>query len=184
MSKIETNKIDSISGTSTLKIGETNATTLDFDTGITSVTNIPTDLTNTPAYHAYGSAATSIPNNTATLLPFNTELLDTDNAYDTSTYFFTPQVAGKYFVFGQFRLNTSTDLDNVECIVRKNGSNLTPPRFGSIFNGSNNTAQVSTIVDLNGSSDYIGIYAAQYSGSAKSLVTNGQYAFAYRLIGV
>ena len=184
MSKIEANKIDSISGTSTLKIGETNATTLDFDTGITSVTNIPKALTNTPAYHAYGSAATSIPNNSATLLPFNTELFDTDNAYDTSTYFFTPQVAGKYFVFGQFRLNTSTDLDNVECIVRKNGSNLTPPRFGSIFNGSSNTAQVSTIVDLNGSSDYIGIYSAQYSGSAKSLVTNGQYAFAYKLIGV
>ena len=140
-------------------------------------------LTNRPAYHAYGSAATSIPNNTATILPFNTELLDTDNAYDTSTYFFTPQVAGKYFVFGQFRLNTSTDLDNVECIVRKNGSNLTPPRFGSTFNGNQNTVSVTTIVDLNGSSDYIGIYAAQYSGSSQTLVTNGQYAFAYRLIG-
>ena len=184
MSKIETNKIDSISGTSTLKIGETNATTLDFDTGITSVTNIPKALTNTPAYHAYGSAATSIPNNSATLLPFNTELFDTDNAYDTSTYFFTPQVAGKYFVFGQFRLNTSTDLDNVECIVRKNGSNLTPPRFGSIFNGNQNTASVTTVVDMNGSTDYIGIYAVQYSGSSQTLVTNGQYAFAYRLIGV
>ena len=50
MSKIETNKIDSISGTSTLKIGETNATTLDFDTGITSVTNIPQPITNAPAF--------------------------------------------------------------------------------------------------------------------------------------
>jgi hypothetical protein len=57
---------------------------------------------NTPAFEAYlgGSGGQAVSDNTVTLVQANTEVYDTDSAYDTSTYKFTPQTAGKYVVYG------------------------------------------------------------------------------------
>ena len=45
------------------------------------------------------SADLSVSSSTDTVITFNTENFDTDSAYDTSSYKFTPQVAGKYFFY-------------------------------------------------------------------------------------
>jgi hypothetical protein len=140
---------------------------------------------NTPAFFAYRAGASiTIPDNTSTLLIMDTEVFDTNSAFDTSTGFFTPQESGKYYVFAQFRLNTATNLDNVECMFKVNGSNTTPTLFSSIYNSNLNTTQVSGIVTLNGSTDYVAPYGVQYSGGSIGASTNGIYFYGYKLNGV
>ena len=65
--------------------------------GAGTVTVNSAQMKNTPAFEAYLSSAQSVSDATSTKAQPNTELFDTDSAYDnSSTYRFTPQVAGKY----------------------------------------------------------------------------------------
>ena len=57
-------------------------------------------LANTPAFIAYNSADQSISNTTYTVYQYNTKVLDTDNAFNTSTYTYTVPSAGKYVIGG------------------------------------------------------------------------------------
>ena len=93
MSKLETNTIDNISGSSTLNIGDTNATnitidngvtTLDFGTGISTVSNMPAAFKNTPSWSATIDSNQTLSDSTDTLLNFDNETYDTDGAYDTT----------------------------------------------------------------------------------------------------
>ena len=53
---------------------------------------------NSPAFHAYANQSyIAIANDTYTTLACPNEAFDTGSAYNTSTYKFTPQTAGKYF---------------------------------------------------------------------------------------
>ena len=56
MSKLETNTIDTISGTTNLTIGSTNSSTVTFESGA------PTGQ-NYPAFHAYVSSDQTLNNN-------------------------------------------------------------------------------------------------------------------------
>ena len=60
-----------------------------------------------PGFGELNSSFKQIVNKYAILtkVQFDTEIFDTDNAYDNYNYRFTPQVAGKYFVYVQ-------DIDN------------------------------------------------------------------------
>ena len=55
-----------------------------------------------PSARVYNSANISIPNNTVTVLTFNSELLDTDNIHDTATNpsRLTCKTAGLYAIYG------------------------------------------------------------------------------------
>ena len=94
MSKLETNTIDNISGSSTLTIGDSNTSTIALKSGAT-LTNFPA---NTPAFYAYKDANTTISDATYTTVVCNVENLDTNNGYDTSTGKYTIPTAGKYYV--------------------------------------------------------------------------------------
>ena len=129
MSKIETNKIDSISGTSTLKIGETNATTLDFDTGITSVTNIPQPITNAPAFFVKKTSNQTLSDNAVVKLTFESVDVDTDSGFDNTTnhrYTIPTGKAGKYLFFYHVQASsgTASQARQLELRLRKNGSNI------------------------------------------------------------
>ena len=81
---------------------------------------------NTPAFEAYlgGSGGQSVSDNAVTLVQANTEVYDTDSAYDTSTYRFTPQTAGKYLIYATFSpFDTSANgvLREATLTVYKNG---------------------------------------------------------------
>ena len=155
MSKLETNTIDTVSGTTNLVIGSTNTSTITMPNGALSGQNYP-------AFEAYMSADTTISDNTWTKVPFNTEDFDTDNTYDNSTnYRFTPTVAGKYYVYSGIKLGSSVSNKQQSCEVRiyKNGAAWKESQFdpedqrvtqSSIF-------VYSTMV-LNGSSDYVEIF--------------------------
>ena len=140
-------------------------------------------VTNTPAFHVTRSGNQSISNDTLTKIQWNNEILDSDNAFDSSTnYRFTPQVSGQYYLCMHTRLNSSNDIENNYHAIRKNGSDIVQSYFfQSYFNG----IECSTIVELNGSSDYIEFYIYQNAGSSRDLDSNNQntYAYGYRLIG-
>ena len=83
--------ITTSSGSGTITLGQSGET-VTIPSGVTL-------LSSTPAFHAYLSATQEPSNDTTTVVQFNTESLDTDSAYDNSTYRFTPQTSGKYFVY-------------------------------------------------------------------------------------
>ena len=107
MSKLETNTIDNISGSSTLTIGSTNTTTVSIPEDVTlgasgKTITIPSGATitnsgtatnfgkdNTPAFYATASSNQTISNTTFTKMLFQTESFDTDSAYDASNSTFT-----------------------------------------------------------------------------------------------
>ena len=117
--------------------------------------------TNTPAFEAYLSSAQTISNNTLTVVSADTEVFDTDSAYNTSNYRFTPQSAGKYFVYGIVYLQ-SGQANNFYygwSYIRKNGgSNYVAQQILDTRDNGNGrafSAVTHAVVDMNGSSDYL-----------------------------
>ena len=146
--------------------------------------------TNTPAFEAYLSANQTISHDTETKIQFNTETYDTDNAYDNSTnYRFTPQTAGKYFVYGNINGTVGTsNVNSNRAILKKNGTTVkyVNQDFRNNPSKTSNTP-VSVIVDMNGSTDYVELYALiEYSSSATVQVlgaSNNYSAFgAYKIL--
>jgi hypothetical protein len=144
---------------------------------------------NTPAFEAYRSSNQTPSNDTITKVQFNTEVYDTDSAYDNSTNFrFTPQVAGKYFAYGSVRgdAESATDLDLIEIYIRKNGTTQANQAINYGGNDIDNaTINISAVVDMNGSSDYLELWVVLRSSVQPTILGNStrQTAFgAYRLI--
>ena len=177
MSKLETNTIDTISGASNLTIGSSNASTITLKSGAT-LTNFPT---NTPAFHAILTSNQSVAHDTTTTILFNSEVLDTNSAYNTSTGKFTPQVAGKYYLYTVLR-NDGTGTYEVNTRITKNGSDVVGDNVTD--NEGNASSVTFTTVDLNGSSDYVIVTVYQPSGGAKNIVgstTDRTYFGGYRI---
>lgn len=186
MSKILVDTIDTRSGTTTLTLGSTNATTLDFDTGITSVTNIPAPLKNTPIFRARMSASQSVSNDTTTKLAFNQEEIDTDGAYDTSNYRFTVPTGkgGYYFVSFMARSSSITDGKKLEVLLNVNGSFPAPEFFQTASSNSSEqySGIISCVIELS-AGQYLEGHVLHQSGSAINFGTSGCLFSGYRLIG-
>ena len=101
MSKIETNTIDNISGSSTLTIGDSNTSTITLKSGAT-LTNFPS---NTPIVLARCSTTTSCSDGTATKITLDNELIDTDNLFASSRFTVTSGYEGKYLVHWRLSFN-------------------------------------------------------------------------------
>jgi|TARA_A100001391_G_C4885912_1_gene229484 hypothetical protein len=130
--------------------------------------NLTTQNILTPAFEAYLSAFQGIANNTYVKAQFNTEVFDTDNAYDNSSnYRFTVPTGkgGKYFITAQVNLkcNSGNNLQTTFIALYINGSAVnTHHKNDSAFNTSNlsrrDTRFISTILDLS-AGDYVEVYA-------------------------
>ena len=119
------------------------------------------DLASTvPAFGAYQSTLQSLAAATYTKISFQTEEFDTDNCFDSTTnYRFTPTVAGYYQLNATMSLSGASSEGYI--LIRKNGSNI---KAGNDIGGSAYGVTVSTIVSLNGSTDYVEVWG--YSGTA------------------
>ena len=147
-------------------------------------------LANTPSFYATLSSSQTITQGATTKVQIDTELYDSDGCYDNSTnYRFTPTTAGKYFVFGKVGLNNNqTNGSTPFARIYKNGSNYAISGFSNGNSFGVNTADVSTIVDMNGSSDYVELYGEYDGGAATySFLGNSSYGRcwfgAYKIIG-
>ena len=180
MATLFVDKLDPQSGTA-LEIG-TSGDTITVPSGATlnvagTITNSGTATgfggTNTPAFEAYlGSNTGFLTNNSYVKVQCNTEVYDTDSAYDNSTnYRFTPQTAGKYYVYGAVGTNSNGDdrLRNSYATIYKNGSQYRDATFNHSGNpGRTDTVFVSAILDMNGSSDYVELYGAVNDNSGSN----------------
>jgi len=183
MSKLETNTIDNISGSSTLTIGDSNTSTITLKSGAT-LTNFPD---NTPAFAATG-AGNAISSATYVKAQNGTELLDTDNCYDNSSnYRFTPNAAGKYFLSNRISVDPDSNMQYIFAAIYKNGSRIAEMHQGYVNSdpiGNNYfSIELSMIAEANGSSDYFEAYVYMHQdGDFRS--TSGENLFlGYKLIG-
>ena len=121
MSKLEVNAIDSV-GT-TLTLGDTNATTLALNS---SITTLPSTLTNTPAFRAKASSDQTVNDNVITKANFATEIYDTDSAYDTSTSRFTVPTGkgGKYVISVTSSMQEFSSLNHGGSLIFVNGTGV------------------------------------------------------------
>ena len=147
------------------------------DTGIDKITDgsvVQADLasgvaTTGPSFSAYSNTLTSLPNATYTKVIFNIEDYDTDSCFDTSTYRFTPTVEGYYQINGVVVTTAAASGLSVLALY-KNGSVF---HFGSgatLVNGP--LLVLSGLVYLNGSTDYVELFAYQASGSTRNVGSN------------
>ncbi len=176
MSKIQVDTIDTRSGTATMTIGSSNTSTIALKSGAT-LTNFPA---NTPAFDARASAnQTGLTSGGWTKVQFDTELFDTDSAYDNVNDKFTVPAgkAGKYFFTTFAKINSNgggATLLGTGMRFTKNGSNV-KEAIHFIANGANSSEGkgVNCVLDL-AASDYIEVYAYyQDNGGGTGSITGG-----------
>ena len=130
---------------------------------------------NTPSFHAYNAQNGTVATDTNVIVSNDTELFDSNSAYNTSTYKFTPQVAGYYYLYGQVRWQSGdNDFDRLNLEILKNGSTILASR-------NNNTdylsVNVSGIVSANGSSDYFQLQSYHKRGSDLDITSDDEYTY-------
>ena len=134
--------------------GKLNALTID---GVGKATLLKTPIfTDAPVFSAYQSAAQSLPTTTFTKLQFQTKEFDLGTYFDAVTNFrYLPLVAGYYQVTGGFQLATTVTTAIVS--IYKNGAAF--KNTGS--DATSGRAYGSALVFLNGSTDYVELFASQ-----------------------
>ena len=140
-------------------VAGTNTATFPAATGTVMVAS------NMPAFSAYQSVAQTTTAATYTKVQFQTEEFDTNNNFDSTTnYRFTPTVAGYYQT--NFTGTNSASGNNAYWAyhaIYKNGSAYigayTVIPSGIMQNFSNNLSQ---IIYMNGSTDYLEFYVNVY----------------------
>ena len=195
MSKIQVDTIDTRSGTSTMQIGSTNTSTINIGVSGDTV-NIPSGVTianagtatgfgeaNTPSFAAYLSSNQNISHNSLTKVQFDTEINDSDSAYDNSSnYRFTvPSGKGGLYMIG-YAVKPNSNAETSECIVRLyvNGSTSTTGKSQLLQYNDNSVTNYS--LNMNAGSliqlaagDYCEVYASIYKsgGSPGTLQIRG-----------
>ena len=136
---------------------------------------------NMPAFSAYQSSSqTGITSGVATKITLDTEIFDTNNNFASSR--FTPTVAGYYQINVTFR-TAGTGITSSYLNLYKNGSVYA--RLAELGSATGSTSGLntlgSTIVSMNGSTDYLEAYGVINGTSGLSFDaanSTGQYSCA------
>jgi hypothetical protein len=193
MSELKVNKISPRSGTD-ITLGD-SGDTITIPSGAT-IANSGTATgfggANTPAFEAYTTALQSITDDTYTKMTMATEVFDTDGAYDNSVnYRFTPQTAGKYFVYGKGFADPSAyaNLKNTQMQIYKNGAaigyttfDIMPGANLSADGGTGATPSVRAVIEMNGTTDYVEIFFKLTTWSGSGAQVGSKQFGAYRII--
>lgn len=126
-----------------------------------------------PAFSAYASSAQSLGAGAYAKIQLNATEFDTASCFNTSTYRFTPNVAGYY------QFNTSFGLSGgntyIVSYVYKNGSSA---KYGG-GSASCTVSSFSTLIYANGTTDYFEFYVYTTSGGPISTGTQGTWMQGY-----
>ena len=172
MGTIKTTNIEPIADNGTVTLGS-SGDTFTVPSGVT-ITNNGTQTgfggTNTPAFLAYANTDQgSIPSNTYTKLTnYGVEVFDTDNTFSSNR--FTPGVAGKYFIFGTAYLQ-NYGAQRSWVAIYKNGS-IAGVCADMPDSSAGYPIQVTGIVDMPNTTDYIEIYVRQ-QGTGTTAYSSG-----------
>jgi hypothetical protein len=112
-------------------------------------------IANTPAFSAYMNAdQNGVSDNTWTKVNMNTEYFDSDGKYNTSTYRFTPTIAGKYMFGASLFWDSGSTMGATEIGFYKNGTKIL---YAGNNIGNDNKHQLTGIIDLD-TDDYVELY--------------------------
>jgi hypothetical protein len=149
-------------------------------------------LKNTPAFNVRMNTLQSISHETDTLVAFDTEIYDTDSAFDNtaSNYKFTVPSgkAGKYYFFASTNLDavSAANLQNCQMYFYKNGS--VQHKISTNFNSNDikaYQATLSTTFDLS-AGDYVQVYARISDSSGSPRIDGSDTAmsqfFGFRMV--
>lgn len=121
----------------------------------TKVANVP----NAPAFSAFRTASQSLTTGAFTKVQCNGEEFDTANAYDAVTNFrFTPQASGYYQVNGGVLVNGATLTIGILMIYKNGGLWKRGNDIRATMSGYAGLT-VSGLVYMNGTTDYLELYA-------------------------
>jgi hypothetical protein len=154
-----------VAGTTVLTLPATNGTI---------ITTGSTFAGTGPAFSAYLSTTQTISSGTITKVAFNSENFDTASCFNTSTYRFTPNVAGYYLFTVIAQPQSHTSSAGYTFFLPKNGADGVATNQLIYFNGNtgstlNPSYSGTMMYYLNGSTDYVELYFLQGSGVSKSL---------------
>jgi hypothetical protein len=156
-------------------VAGTNTATFPAATGTVMVSG------NMPAFSAYMGSGQALSAITSTKLQYNTESFDTNSNYDpTTNYRFTPTVAGYYQINACFTGATSTSGD-FQISISKNGTSVALSGYNAGASGGfTNSPTTSTLIYLDGSTDYVEVFA--YVQSAQTLQSGENRSFSGVLV--
>ena len=142
-------------------------------------------------FQVYSNSNQDLTSNVHTQVQLDQKLLDPDNYFNTSTYRFTPQVAGIYFIDTQITWRSDQAGRDSYYLTRiyKNGQvyhsqgdapyltgTAEPQVRGHIShtegNGNETAVKANSLVHFNGSTDYIELYGYIYNYGNASATTN------------
>lgn len=143
--------------------------------------NIPTLV----AFRANRGAAQSISNTTETKIQFNNAISNVGGYYDNTTnYRFTPGVEGYYFFTITCGYGAATSGSVIEVNIKQNGSSYVARNFSHASTSNNCVPTASTVVYMNGSTDYIEGYTWHSIGSAQNTTNGASCTLSGFLIGM
>ena len=141
-------------------------------------------IQNTPAFHVNNPQNGSMATNTQETMEFDTEVLDSDGCFDTSTFRFTPAVQGKYFIYYNVRWQIqATACTRINGTVRFNdSSNIIQSMWGHT---DYSTVTGSGIINMD-ADDFIELAAFHNVGSDSEITTETDVCFfgGFRISGV
>ena len=161
-----------VSGTTTLTLPTTSGTVL---TSVSPASDLPSSIKG-PAFSTYPNAQQTMSNATFTLVANQVEDYDTGGCYNNTgstvtlnglsvpAYAFCPNVAGYYMFTGAIQWANTIGGTLVQ--LYKNGGSSQKRGW---YSGSSSTAgtNVSAMFYLNGTGDYVQLYAYQGSGTSQ-----------------
>jgi len=138
---------------------------------------------NYPAFQVNrNNVSQSIPDSSSTKIQYTQRVFDTDSAFDITTNyrFVVPSgKAGKYYFYGQCRVDSSGDFSRWVSMIKKNGTTVSEV---NIRNEDEESVTNSVIVDL-ADGDYVEHFVFQNFGSARTIFgdTSRTYFLGYRI---
>jgi hypothetical protein len=130
-----------------------------------------------PAFSAWSNIPQSTTAGSITKIQLNVEVFDTNGNFDpTTNYRFTPTVAGYYQITGVVTYVTTTNNHGLGAVIYKNGSAYawgTAVATTSLYPSAN----VASLIYLNGSTDYVELYV--YNGTGATVSTGDVSTYTY-----
>ena len=169
--------LDGTSGINTPGVVNTAAQTVATTLAVTGVSTLTggftVGATAAPAFSAYLASNQNLTASTFTKVTINTEDFDTNSNFDSTTnYRFTPTVAGYYQVNLSANFNSSaTNPTNDITLLYKNGAEIKRVQGTSATSAYGNT--LSSLVYMNGSTDYLEMYVWFLGGTGTIYVASG-----------
>jgi len=155
---VRANTIDTVTGTSSLTLGGTNATSITLGSGA-SFSNVSGQ--NYPAFRVVKTSDQTTTDNLITKITWDVEEYDTDNTFASNTFTVPSGQAGKYYIESSIFIEAVAgdgELSRTVAYIYKNGS-IEVSTFLDFRNspGRKISTIISSVLDLS-AGDYIEIY--------------------------